>query len=137
VIDPTATLAESKSRNAAVSRDVEVCYPFGQKYGRPAVKRRAFLTLIGGAAAWPLATRAQQPGKLPTIGVFGSDASAWRSWVAAFTERLGSLGWIDGRTITIEYRWWEGRPERAAEIAAEFVRQNVDVIVATGLLSHS
>jgi putative ABC transport system substrate-binding protein len=98
------------------------------------MRRREFITAIAGsAAAWPLAARAQQPtGKLPTIAILGSDASAWRSWVAAFTERLGVLGWIDKRTITIEYRWWEGRPERAAEIADELVRQNVDLIVATG-----
>ena len=79
-----------------------------------------------------VAARAQQPGKLPTIGFFGADAAGWRPWTAAFVERLRELGWIDGRTIAIEYRWAEGRPERIAEIAAEFVRLKVDVIVTFG-----
>src|SRR5438876_8725466 len=78
---------------------------------RMQLKRRDLITLLGSAvAAWPLAARAQQPGKLPTIGFLGSDASAWRAWTAAFVERLRQLGWIEGRTIAIEYRWSEGRP---------------------------
>ena len=80
--------------------------------------------------AGPLAARAQQPVKMPTVGYLASDAAVWRPWTDAFVERLGELGWIEGRTIAIEYRWWEGRPERAAEIAAEFVHLKVDVIVA-------
>src|SRR5207237_1240919 len=72
----------------------------------------------------------QQAGKLPTIGFLGADASAWRPWTDAFVQRLRELGWIEGRTVAIEYRWSEGRPERSAEIAAEFVRLQVDVIVA-------
>jgi putative ABC transport system substrate-binding protein len=98
------------------------------------MKRRAFITLLGGAAvAWPLAARAQQPGKLPTIGFFGpSTPSAVRRRTAAFTQRLGELGWIEGRTIAIQYRWAMGRTERFAEIAAELVRLNVDVIVTSG-----
>jgi len=97
------------------------------------IARREFIAALGGTAfAWPLAARAQQPGKLPTIGYMGSDASSWRAWTAAFAERLGQLGWIEGRTIAIEYRWSEGRPERVAEIAAEFARQKVDVIVSYG-----
>jgi putative tryptophan/tyrosine transport system substrate-binding protein len=97
------------------------------------MKRRAFITLLGGAAAaWPLMARAQQPGKLPTIGYLGSATPASQGqWVAAFVQRLRELGWIDGRTIAIEYRWAEGRTERAAEIAAEFVRRKVDVIVTS------
>ena len=82
--------------------------------------------------AWPLAARAQQPAKLPTIGFLGADAAVWSPWTAAFVGRLRELGWIEGRTIAIEYRWAEGRPERIAEIAAEFVRLKVDVIVTTG-----
>ena len=74
----------------------------------------------------------QQAGKLPTIGFLGADASAWSPWTAAFVQRLRELGWIDGRTVAIEYRWSEGRPERVAEIAAEFVRLKVDVIVTYG-----
>jgi putative tryptophan/tyrosine transport system substrate-binding protein len=98
------------------------------------IKRREFITLLGGAAAaWPLATRAQQLGKLPTIGFLGTtSAAAWSPWTAAFTQRLRELGWIEGRTIAIEYRWAEGRSERFAEIAAEFVRLKVDVIITGG-----
>jgi putative ABC transport system substrate-binding protein len=97
------------------------------------VKRRAFITLLGGtAAAWPLGARAQQPTKLPTIGFLVSGTpSSHGQWVAAFVRRLNELGWIEGRTIAIEYRWAEGRTERAAEIAAEFVRLKVDVIVTS------
>ena len=98
------------------------------------MRRREFIALLGGAAvAWPLAARAQQPGKLPTIGFLGTTAaSAWGPWTAAFVQRLRELGWIEGRTIAIEYRWAEGRSERFAEIAAEFVRLKVDVIITGG-----
>ena len=97
------------------------------------MKRRQFITLLGGAAAWPLAARAQQPAKLPTIGLLGAATPAtWGLFVAAFVRRLLELGWIEGRTIAIEYRWAEGRDERFAEIAAEFVRLKVDVIVTAG-----
>jgi putative ABC transport system substrate-binding protein len=92
------------------------------------MNRRAFITLVGGAAvAWPLAARAQQS-KL--IGLLGSGTAAGQSdWTAAFVQRLRELGWTEGRNLTIEYRWAEGRSERFAEIAAEFVRLKVDVIV--------
>ena len=94
------------------------------------MKRREFITLISGVAAWPLAARAQQVGKLPTVGLFGvATASVWSPWVAALVQRLHELGWIEGRTVAIEYRWAEGRSERFGEIAAEFVRLKVDVIV--------
>jgi hypothetical protein len=83
--------------------------------------------------AWPLAARAQQPAKLPTIGFLGSQTpSTAGQWVAAFVQRLRELGWIEGRTVAIEVRWAEGRFERFAEIAAEFVRLKVDVIVTSG-----
>ncbi|HEX3117194.1 MAG TPA: ABC transporter substrate-binding protein [Bradyrhizobium sp.] len=95
------------------------------------MKRRRFLGIVGSAAAWPLVTRAQQ-GKLPTIGLMGDSASGWSSWTAAFVQRLGELGWIEGRNIAIEYRWSEGRPERMAEIAAEFAHLKLDVIVTFG-----
>src|SRR5262245_14348637 len=95
------------------------------------MKRRTFIAALGGAAAWPVGARAQQ-GKTPTIGFLGTDASAWRPWTDAFVERLRQLGWIEGRTIAIEYRWSQGRPERYAEIATEFVRLKVDLIVANG-----
>ncbi len=96
--------------------------------------RRDFITLLGGAASWPLAARAQQSAKLPTIGFLGAATpSAWSDWVAAFVKRLRELGWIEGRTVAIEYRWGEGRNERFAEIAAEFIRLKVDVIVTSGV----
>jgi putative tryptophan/tyrosine transport system substrate-binding protein len=97
------------------------------------VKRREFITLLGGAAAaWPLAARAQQA-KLPTIGLLGaSTRSNWSHWTAALVGRLRELGWVEGRTVAIEYRWAEGRSERFAEFAAEFVRLKVDVIVTAG-----
>ena len=97
------------------------------------LKRREFITLLGGAAAWPLAARAQQARKLPTIGFLGpSTPSAWSRWTAAFVQRLRELGWVEGRTVAIEYRWAEGRSERYIDIAAEFVRLKVDVIVTGG-----
>ena len=86
--------------------------------------RRKLIALLGGAAAaWPLAARAQQQGKLPVIGLLGANtASAMSQWTAAFVQRLRELCWIEGRTVAIEYRWAEGRSERYAEIAAELVR---------------
>jgi putative ABC transport system substrate-binding protein len=87
----------------------------------------------GAGAAWPLKARAQQPQRIRRIGFLGAATlSAWREWVAAFVQRLHELGWIEDRTIAIEYRWAEGRDERYAEIAHEFVRLNVDVIVTSG-----
>src|SRR5262249_37363119 len=98
-------------------------------WGKP-MRRRDFIALLGGAAALPLAVRAQQPAMLPTIGFFGSGPpAAPRHLGAAFVQRLRELGWIEGRNLTIEYRWAEGRSNRAAELAAEFVRLKVDVIV--------
>ena len=95
------------------------------------IRRREFITLLGGAAAaWPITARAQQPGRLPTIGFLGRDATAWSQRTAAFVQRLRDLGWVDGRTVAIEYRWSEGRAERVADIAADLVRLKVDVIFA-------
>jgi putative tryptophan/tyrosine transport system substrate-binding protein len=95
------------------------------------IQRREFITLLGGTvAAWPIAARAQQAGKPPTIGFMGSTtASAGAQWVAAFVQRLRELGWLEGRNVAIEYRWAEGHSERFAEIVAEFVRLKADVIV--------
>jgi putative tryptophan/tyrosine transport system substrate-binding protein len=97
------------------------------------MRRREFIALIGGAAAaWPLAAQGQQREKLPTIGFLGAaSASATKSWLDAFVARLRELGWIEGRTVAIEIRWAEGRRERVAEIAAEFVQLKVDVIVTS------
>jgi ABC-type uncharacterized transport system substrate-binding protein len=98
------------------------------------MRRRGFITLLGGAAtAWPFAAGAQQAAKLPTVGYMGAATPATQGqWAAAFAQRLRELGWIEGRTIAVEYRWTEGRTERAAEIAAEFVQRKVDVIVTSG-----
>ena len=89
--------------------------------------------MVGGSIVTaPLAAEAQQAGKLPTIGFLGADAAAFSPWTAAFVARLRELGWIEGSTVAIEYRWSQGRTERYAEIAAEFVRLKVDVIVTVG-----
>jgi putative ABC transport system substrate-binding protein len=97
------------------------------------MKRRQFITLAGGAAAWPLVARAQMPRKLPTIGLLiPSTRAAHGPWFAALVQRLHELGWIEGRTVAIEYRWADGRADRYDEIAAEFVRLKVDLIVTTG-----
>jgi putative ABC transport system substrate-binding protein len=97
------------------------------------MRRRDFINAVAGAATvWPLSVRAQQAGKLPTIGFLGADPSAFSPWTNAFVARLRELGWIENRTIAIEYRWSEGRTERYAEIADEFVRLKVDVIVTVG-----
>jgi putative ABC transport system substrate-binding protein len=101
------------------------------------IGRRKFISTIGAAAVsasvWPLAARAQQPGKLPTIGLLGTGTpSTQGQWNAAFVQRLHELGWTEGRNIAIEQRWAEGRNDRFAEIAAEFVRLKANVIVAAG-----
>jgi putative ABC transport system substrate-binding protein len=98
------------------------------------VKRREFNTLLGGAAAaWPLTARAQQASKLPTIGFLGTTTPALESQrVAAFMRRLRELGWIEGRNVATDYRWAEGRNDRLANIAAEFVDRKVDVILTVG-----
>src|SRR5438128_7231736 len=101
------------------------------------IGRRKFLATLGGAAAaWPLAARAQQWSRLPTIGFLSpTTALVENQRVAAFVQQLRALGWIEGRTVAIKVRWAEGRSERAAEVVAEFVRQKVDVIVSRGSVS--
>src|SRR5262245_17532833 len=101
----------------------------------PLLGRREFITLLGGAAVTtvPLAVRAQQAGKLPTIGFLGANTPSVQSrWTAAFVQRLRELGWIEGRNVAIEYRWAETRFERSPEIIAEFIQLKVDVIVTHG-----
>ena len=99
------------------------------------MKRREFITLLGGAAAaWPLAAHAQQAKSIPRIGFLGAGTpSTWKPWVAAFVQRLRELGWVDGRTVAIDYRWAEGRSERYAEFAAELVHLKVDILVTGGV----
>jgi len=96
------------------------------------MRRRDFIMLLGGAVAWPLAARAQQP-PVPVIGFLGASSRFnWAGWTAAFVEGLRDLGWIEGRTVKIDYRWAEGQSQRYAESAAEFARLKVDVIVTVG-----
>jgi putative tryptophan/tyrosine transport system substrate-binding protein len=95
------------------------------------MKRREFITLLGGAVAWPLPASALPTPKLPTIGFLSpTTASVENHRVAAFVHRLRELGWIEGRTAGIKLRWAEGRTERAAEFVVEFDRQKVDFIVS-------
>ena len=98
------------------------------------MRRREFIAFVGGtAAAWSLAARAQKSDKVPIIGFLGATTPAvWSTWVAAFLQRLRELGWIDGSTVAIEYRWAQGRDELYAEFAAEFVRLKVDVVLTAG-----
>jgi putative tryptophan/tyrosine transport system substrate-binding protein len=96
-------------------------------------RREVLAAFLGAAAAWPRGAGAQQTGTAPTIGFLGaSTPSGQTQRTAAFVQRLRELGWIEGRTIAIDYRWAEGRAERAAEIAAEFVRLKVDLIFTSG-----
>src|SRR5262252_490780 len=126
------------SLNGKTTRSWRAIVPFTHlaREGRMTVTigRRELLAALGGAAAaWPLAAKAQQSARLRTIGYLGSSTALAQSpWVAAFVRRLHELGWLEGRTVAIEYRWAEGRSERFADIAAEFVRLKVDVIVTAG-----
>jgi putative ABC transport system substrate-binding protein len=97
------------------------------------IRRREFISLLGSAAAtWPLVARAQ-PANKKAIGFLGADATSWKPWAVAFEGRLRELGWIDGQTIGIEYRWYDSRADRLKEVASEFVRLKVDAIVANGI----
>src|SRR3954464_1773951 len=98
------------------------------------MKRREFIALIGSVAvSWPVSARARQAGKLPVIGFLGASAASTQAqWTAAFVKRLNELGWIEGRTVAIEYRFAEGRNERFAELAAKLARLKVDIILPDG-----
>jgi putative ABC transport system substrate-binding protein len=96
------------------------------------MRRREFIAILG-VVGWPLVSRAQQAAKLPTIGFLGANNETFeRGSTDAFVQRLRELGWIENRTVAIEYRWAEGREARFAEFAAEFVRLKVDVIFTYG-----
>jgi putative tryptophan/tyrosine transport system substrate-binding protein len=99
------------------------------------VRRRQFIGLLSGAAAWPLMVHAQQPGKPPTVGFLGVDASLFSPWTAAFHKGLKEAGFIEGQNITIEYQWAEGEYARLPTMATELVRKRVSVIVAVNNLS--
>ena len=97
------------------------------------MKRREFIKIVCGfVGAWPLAAEAQQPGNQRLIGVLGADATVWSPWTVALTARLRELGWSNGETVAIEYRWAHGRSDRVSEFAAEFERRKADVIVTYG-----
>ena len=97
------------------------------------MERREFIKIVCGVVgAWPLGAEAQQPGNQRLIGVLGADATVWSPWTVALTARLRELGWSEGDTVAIEYRWAQGRSDRISEIAAEFERRKVDVIVTYG-----
>ena len=97
------------------------------------MRRREFVALVGSVTVWPLNAFALEPGKQPTIGFLGATTpTIWSSFVAAFLQRLRELGWIDGHNLAIEYRWAEGREDRYNDLAADLVRQKVDVIVTGG-----
>jgi len=96
------------------------------------MERREFVELLSGTvAAWPLVAQAQQ-GTPRHIGVLGADATVWNSWTVAFVDRLRELGWIEGDTIDIEYRWVGASSKRVSDFTAEFLRRHVDVIVTYG-----
>jgi putative tryptophan/tyrosine transport system substrate-binding protein len=112
-----------------------ILYDAGPGKSREALmKRRDFITLLAGMApAWPFAAWAQQPRKPPIIGFLGATTPSVQSqWTAAFVQRLRELGWIEGRTVLIEYRWAEGSDERAVRFASELVALKVDIIVTSG-----
>jgi putative ABC transport system substrate-binding protein len=98
------------------------------------MKRREFITLVGGAAAWPIAVQAQQSSRVPTIGFLSPNSqAAAKTWTTVFVQGLHDLGWIEDRTVIIEYRWEDGQVDRTSALVNELVRLKVDVIVTHGV----
>jgi putative ABC transport system substrate-binding protein len=97
------------------------------------MRRRDFIVLAGVAVGWPATTRAQRSAKIPKIGFLGpSTAATAEDRIAAFEKRLTELGWMPGQTVIVRYEWADGKADKFKEIAADFVRQRVDVIATWG-----